>query len=111
MRILSPSLPAITASVASSPIFFRMASSPFASSDATYEADGSAPRRDSIVAARRSRTSRAPSASADAIDLAGIPDDRLDIDPAAVFQPAKKAALASRVTGDATGLLDQKQHR
>ena len=37
MRAGSPSLPAITVSVASSPIFFRIASSPLANSDATYE--------------------------------------------------------------------------
>jgi hypothetical protein len=41
----------MTASVASSPIFFRIASSPFANSAATYDVAGSAPRRAAIVAA------------------------------------------------------------
>src|SRR5688572_855179 len=55
----SPDLAASTVSVASSPIFLRMASWPRAFSDATYEEPESAPRRAAIARSSRSSTSRA----------------------------------------------------
>src|SRR5512146_1993940 len=106
MRILSPSLAAMTVSVASSPIFFRIASSPLANSAATYDEAGSALLRDSIVCARRCRTSP-PSCSA-AI-CARLLEHGFDAHPALVFETVEKAALVARVAGDAAGLIDDEQ--
>src|SRR3954469_11715797 len=115
MRILSPSLPAMTVSVASSPIFFRMASSPFAKSAATYDNAGSACTRDRIVAAMRSRTSsRCDCAVPDsviAINRPRVLDDRFRVDPALVLESLEKAAFAPGVAGNAAALLDQEKDR
>src|SRR5947207_5424822 len=53
----SPLFAASTVSVASSPIFFSIASSPLAKSCATYDLAGSPPFRSLMVAAMRSRVS------------------------------------------------------
>src|SRR5439155_26651559 len=100
----------MTVSVASSPIFFRIASSPRANSDATYDDFGSASLRASIVAARRVRTESSP-ASAIAIDRVRIFEHRFDDDPFAIFEPLVKAALPARMTGNAADLFDDQKDR
>src|SRR5206468_10285078 len=98
----------MTASVASSPIFFRMASSPRANSDATYDDFGSAFLRDSIVPATRAST-ESSARSPVAIDRVRVFQHGLDRYPLVALEPLVKAALASGMTGDAADLFDDQE--
>src|SRR5205809_2274390 len=100
----------MTVSVASSPIFFRIASSPRANSEATYDDFGSASLRASIAAARRART-ESSLASAIAIDRVRILQHGFDHNPFSIFQPLIKAALPACMTGDAADLFDDQKDR
>src|ERR1700756_1696043 len=120
---------AMTASVASSPIFLTMASSPFANSVATYDVAGSAPRRFAIVRVSRRRTSlcfvssvvarRAPSPTfalfllmtSCAVNGLRVLQYRVDDAPGIVFEPLEETAVPSGMTGDAAGLFDDEQNR
>src|SRR5512134_2719677 len=108
MRSGAPSLAAMMASVASSPIFFRMASSPRENSRATYEDEGSPPLRESITSASFFNTDslilRCP------IDQFRILQHRIDHQPGVALQPPVKTTLAPGVTGDPPSLLDSVQH-
>src|SRR5258706_14436942 len=121
---------AMTASMASSPIFLTMASSPFANSVATYDVAGSAPRRWAIVRASRRRMSRCAVSSAVvaggtpsrafvlflpmislAVDGLRIFQYRVDDAPGVVFESLEKTTVPARMTGDAAGLFDDEQDR
>src|SRR6185437_14291652 len=105
--ILSPSFAAMTVSVASSPIFLRMASSPRANSDATYESAALASRRAAITAAMRRSTSALSSTIA--VHGDGVLEHRLDDLPCVGGEALVEAALAARVACDTAHLLDDEQ--
>src|SRR5437899_9601237 len=101
----------MTASVASSPIFLIIASSPFANSVATYEVAGSAPRRAAIVAVRRCSTSSHVGRGACPAGFSGISfaidrprflEHRFDRAPGAVLEPSQETAEPADRTGDDT---------
>src|SRR5438105_55210 len=99
----------MTVSVASSPIFLRIPSSPRANRNATYDDFGSASLRASIAAARRASTESSPSPVA--IDRVRILQHRFDWNPFPVFEPLVKTALPACMTGDAADLFDEQKNR
>ena len=112
---LSPSFAASTVSVASSPIFFRIASSPLAASARDVRASaGSRLRAAAIVAASRAQaSSRVRSLMRGiAIDVSGIlAAPARSSTHALAFESLEEAAVASGVAGDAAELLDFEQDR
>src|SRR5215472_1960059 len=125
---------AMTASVASSPIFLTIASSPFANNVATYEVAGSQLRLAAIVRASRLRTSPFITSSAGvartisfalrcrilpdllsaisfAINIDRVLEHRLDDAPNTIFEPLEETAMPACMTGDATGLFDDQEDR
>src|SRR5882672_2070622 len=110
----------MTASVASSPIFLIIASSPFANSVATYDVAGSAPRLAAIVAVSRCNTSSHVgrvalpagfSGISFAIDRPRVLEHRFDRAPGAVLEPLKETAVPAGMTSDAAALFDDEQDR
>src|SRR5439155_11592363 len=113
------SLAAITVSVASSPIFFRIASSPLANSRATYEVAGSPPLaslRASIRSARRFRVSLTAWSRLllSLVNTFRIFQHRFDGQPFAILGVAlellEKAGMAAGMAGDAVDLFNFQQH-
>src|ERR1700741_4261075 len=118
---------AMTASVASSPIFLTMALSPFANSVATYDVAGSAGRRWAIVRASRRRMSLcfvspvvvacgAPFAVflrmiSFAVNGLRILQYRVDDAPSVVFEALEETTVPASMTGDAACLFDDEQDR
>jgi len=72
IRALLPSFAAMTVSVASSPIFFNIASSPLREQRGDIGRRRSTPLRDSIVAARRVRMPSSERDSAIAVNCLGV---------------------------------------
>ena len=113
MRSLSPSFAAMTVSVASSPIFFRIASSPLR--EQRGDVGRARDRRPGALRSSRraaSRTSLARSAvSHGRRSPRGSLSTGSTVDPCAVVEPLEEAALAPGVAGDAARLLDDEQDR